>query len=338
MKKVIVTGGAGYIGSHTVVELWKAGYTPIIIDNLSNTTIDNIKGIESIIGTDIEYHKVDCTCRTSLYDVFKNIESDNDASSFADEIIGVIHFAAFKSVGESVEKPDKYYSNNIGSMKSIMDVMDTLDISNLIFSSSCSVYGNADILPVSEEAPFKDPESPYAETKQICESILDESDIDSISLRYFNPIGSHQSGHIGDRSTDKPAAIVPVITNKVLNNGELTVFGKDYNTKDGTCVRDYIHVVDLAKAHVKSLKHLESKSGKYVYNIGTGKGTSVLEAINTFENATGEKINWKYGDKREGDVVEVYADCTKVEKELGWKSEKSLENCMIDSWNWERHK
>ena len=326
---VVITGGAGYIGSHTAVELYKGGYTPIIIDNFSNTTIDNIRGIENIINQEIKYFDVDCTDTDKLYDTFKSIGKG---------IVGVIHFAAFKSVGDSVINPEKYHINNVGSMESLIHVMDTLGITNLIFSSSCTVYGNPDILPVTEETPFKSAQSPYGETKQKCEILLNCSSLASVSLRYFNPIGSHKSTLIGDRSTDKPSNLVPIICKSITNNTKMLVYGNDYETKDGTCVRDYIHVVDLAKSHVAALKHLMSRQGKYTYNVGTGNGISVLDVIKTFEDSNDIKIDYEVGSRRVGDVVEVYADCSKINKELNWSAEKTLETCMVDSWNWEECK
>ena len=325
-KYVVITGGAGYIGSHTAVELYKGGYTPIIIDNFSNTTIDNIKGIEDIINQEIKYFDVDCTDTNKLYDTFKSI---------GEGIVGVIHFAAFKSVGESVINPEKYHINNVGSMESLMHVMDIFSINNLIFSSSCTVYGNPDILPVTEETPFKPAQSPYGETKQKCEILLNCSSIDSVSLRYFNPIGSHESSLIGDRSTDKPSNLIPIICKSITNNTQMLVHGDDYETKDGTCVRDYIHVVDLAKSHVAALNYLIPKQGKHVYNVGTGNGVSVLEIIKLFEDTNDIKLDYEVGPRREGDVVEVYADCSKINKELKWSAEKTLENCVVDSWGWE---
>jgi len=331
---VIITGGAGYIGSHTAVELWDAGYTPIIVDNFSNTTIDNIKGIEAIINQKVKHFEVDCTDIDALREVFKSVQTHIGH----DSIVGAIHFAAFKSVGDSVLNPEKYYKNNIGSLESLIEVMSALDINNLIFSSSCSVYGNSDILPVTEETPFKPAESPYGKTKQMCEKILSESKINSVSLRYFNPIGSHESSLIGDRSTDKRAAIVPVLCKSIIDNTQMLVHGDDYKTKDGTCIRDYIHVVDLAKSHVSSLDHLIEHEGKYVYNVGTGNGVSVLEAIKSFEKTNDLKINYKIGPRRDGDVIEIYADCSKINKELKWSAEKTLKHCMKDSWNWELNK
>jgi len=327
---VIITGGAGYIGSHTAVELWNAGYIPVIIDNFSNTTIDNIKGIESIINKKVRYFDIDCIDTDDVYNAFKSVQARDGKG-----IVGVIHFAAYKSVGESVIDPHRYYKNNIGSMESLMLVMKDLNVNNFIFSSSCSVYGNAEVLPVTEDTPFKPAESPYAETKQLCENILSKSKINSVSLRYFNPIGSHESSLIGDRSMDKPSNLIPVICKSIINGNQMTVHGDDYNTSDGTCVRDYIHVVDLAKSHVSALDYLLENEGKHIYNIGTGDGVSVLEAIQSFEKVNELKINYKIGHRREGDVVEVYADCSKVNKELNWAAEKTLECCMKDSWNWE---
>jgi len=328
MKKVIVTGGAGYIGSHTCVELYNAGYAPIIIDNFCNTTMKNVEGIKSIIKDDIPYYKIDCTNAGSLYDIFNKIG--------VNDIVGVIHFAAYKSVEESVKNPHKYFKNNIGSLEALMDVMSTLEIDNLIFSSSCSVYGNSKVLPVTEDTPFQEAESPYGETKQICERLLSESRLYSVSLRYFNPIGSHESSLIGDCFKDSPVCLVPVITDTASGKrDELVVYGNDYDTKDGTCIRDYIHVVDLAKSHVNALSYLIKSNGKHVFNVGTGTGYSVLETIKTFEKVNKIKVNWKYGDRRPGDVVEIYSDCTKVNKHLGWKSEKSLKDALKDAWNWE---
>jgi len=331
---VIITGGAGYIGSHTAVELWDAGYTPIIVDNFSNTTIDNIKGIEEIIGQEVKYFEADCTDVDELNEVFKSVQTLGGH----DSIVGVIHFAAFKSVGDSVLNPEKYHKNNIGSLETLIGVMYNLNVNNLIFSSSCSVYGNSDILPVTEETPFKPAESPYAETKQLCEEIVAISKLNSVSLRYFNPIGSHESSLIGDRSIDKPAAIVPVLCKSVIDNTEMLVHGDNYDTKDGTCIRDYIHVVDLAKSHVSSLDYLIGSEGKHVYNVGTGNGVSVFEAIESFEESNNLKVNYKIGPRRAGDIIEIYADCSKINNELKWSTEKTLKHCMKDSWNWELNK
>ncbi len=263
LQDILVTGGAGYIGSHTLVELHNSGYRPIIVDNLSNTSLANIKGAEKIIKNKITFYEFDCTDKNQMNELFK-LESNIEA---------IIHFAAFKSVEESVREPKKYYDNNIGSLEILLDNMKKYDVNNIILSSSCTVYGSPDILPVSESAPFKKAESPYAEPKQLCENLIDEVDLNSISLRYFNPVGSHETCLIGDCSVDKPNNLVPIIC-EVANGkrNSMQIFGNDYNTIDGTCVRDYIHVVDLAKAHVAALNYiLNSKKIKTAYNIGVGK-------------------------------------------------------------------
>ena len=252
MKKILVTGGAGYIGSHTVVELVKEGYTPIIVDNLCNTSAQNIEGIEQIIGNKIKWHNTDCTDKAAMDKVFAEEGT----------IEGTIHFAAYKAVEESVQNPQKYYDNNLGSLEVLLQCMGENNVKNIIFSSSCTVYGMPDTLPVDESAPFKKAESPYGETKQICEQILKEDACNSIALRYFNPIGSHSSALIGDCSADKPSNLVPIITEVAIGKREeITVFGDDYNTPDGTCIRDYIHVVDLAKSHVKAMNFLITNPG-----------------------------------------------------------------------------
>ena len=327
--KVIVTGGAGYIGSHTVVELIAEGFQPIIIDNLCNSDIRNIQGIKEITGVDVNWYNVDCSIEKELVEVFEKEE----------DIVGTIHFAAYKSVEESVREPEKYYKNNIGSLEVLLRQMEKHKVNNLIFSSSCTVYGTPDILPVTESSPFKKAESPYGETKQMCENILQKSDIKSISLRYFNPIGSHSSSLIGDCSTDKPCNLIPIICEVGKGVREkLIVNGDDYNTIDGSCIRDYIHVVDLAKSHVKALNYLLKNPKKDVFNIGTGKGLSVIQAIKYFENATNKKINYTIGPRRDGDVEEIYSDNAKVEKLLHWKAEISVETAMTDAWNWELKK
>ena len=327
--KVIVTGGAGYIGSHTVVELIAEGFQPIIIDNLCNSDIRNIQGIKEITGVDVNWYNVDCSIEKELVEVFEKEE----------DIVGTIHFAAYKSVEESVREPEKYYKNNIGSLEVLLRQMKKHKVNNLIFSSSCTVYGTPDILPVTESSPFKKAESPYGETKQMCENILQKSDIKSISLRYFNPIGSHSSSLIGDCSTDKPCNLIPIICEVGKGVREkLIVNGDDYNTIDGSCIRDYIHVVDLAKSHVKALNYLLKNPKKDVFNIGTGKGLSVIQAIKYFENANNKKINYTIGPRRDGDVEEIYSDNAKVEKLLHWKAEISVETAMTDAWNWELKK
>ena len=329
-KDILVTGGAGYIGSHTVVELYNSGYRPIIVDDLSNTSLNNISGIEKIIGDKISFYKIDCTNEEKMNELFKkeiNIE-------------GVIHFAAFKSVEESVREPKKYYENNIGSLQVLLKIMKKYTVRNIIFSSSCTVYGSPDILPVSELAPFKKAESPYGETKQLCEKLIDEVDLNSISLRYFNPVGSHENCLIGDCSADKPNNLVPIICEVASGKrNAMQIFVNDYNTIDGTCVRDYIHVVDLAKAHVAALNHiLNSKKNKTAYNIGVGKGVSVQEVVNSFEQINNIKISNKIGPRRAGDVEEIYSNNTKINEELNWFPIMSFQSALKTAWTWEKNK
>ena len=327
---ILVTGGAGYIGSHTVVELYNSGYRPIIVDDLSNTSLNNISGIEKIIGDKISFYKIDCTNEEKMNELFKkeiNIE-------------GVIHFAAFKSVEESVREPKKYFDNNIGSLEVLLKIMKKYTVSNIIFSSSCTVYGSPDILPVSELAAFKKAESPYGETKQLCEKLIDEVDLNSISLRYFNPVGSHETCLIGDCSADKPNNLVPIICEVASGKrNAMQIYGNDYNTIDGTCVRDYIHVVDLARAHVSALDYiLKSKTIKTAYNIGVGKGVSVQEVVDFFEQINDIKISYKIGPRREGDVEEIYSDNTKINKELKWFPLMSFQSALKTAWIWEKNK
>lgn len=335
MPSIIVTGGAGYIGSHTVVELFHAGYRPVIIDNFVNSDKKVIDGIESIIGASLPVYEGDCN-DAAFIDQVLGREKD---------IIGCIHFAAYKAVGESVEKPLKYYSNNINSLLVLIEQMLDHGIPDLVFSSSCTVYGQPDILPVTEESPKKPAESPYGNTKQICEEILEDSytsgaSLRSISLRYFNPIGAHESSKIGELPIGIPSNLVPFLTQTVAGlRNELVVFGDDYNTPDGSCIRDYINVVDLAVAHVKALEYLgkQHESSFYdIFNLGTGTGNSVLEVINTFENVTGMKVNYRIGNRRDGDIEKVWADTNKANNKLNWKAERSLEQSLIDSWNWQK--
>ncbi len=329
MNNVIVTGGAGYIGSHTCLKLVEMGFTPIIIDNLSNTSVENIKGIESLTNKKIKFYEIDC-CNAKKLDKF--IKKENG-------IIGAIHFAAYKSVEESVRIPEKYFNNNLNSLKSLVDVMQNNNLNNLIFSSSCTVYGSPDNLPVDENASFKKAESAYGETKQLCEKIIEESKLYSVCLRYFNPIGSHNSGLIGDRSTDKPANLVPIICEVASGKREkLIINGNDYNTKDGTCVRDYIHVEDLAQGHINALKYCIKNKNKSIFNLGTGQGLSVAETVRIFEESNNIKLNVEYGPRRIGDVAEIYSDTKKSNKNLNWIAKKSISNALKSAWNWELNK
>ena len=329
MKKILVTGGAGYIGSHTVVELIEAGYSPIIVDNLCNTSTQNIKGIEKIIGSKIKWHNTDCTNKSGMDKVFAE----------EGKIEGAIHFAAYKAVEESVQNPKKYYDNNMGSLKVLLECMEENEVKNIIFSSSCTVYGMPDVLPVDENAPFKKAESPYGETKQICEEMLKEDTCNSVALRYFNPIGSHPSALIGDCSADRPSNLVPIITEVAIGKREkITVFGDDYNTPDGTCIRDYIHVVDLAKSHVKAMDFLIKNPGKHAFNVGTGIGVSVLDAIKAFEKTNNLTINYSIGSRRDGDIEQKYANGSLVKGKLGWEAKETLEQAMKSAWDWEKQK
>ena len=332
MKRIniLITGGAGYIGSHTLVELHNSGYRPIIVDNFSNSSIKNIEGIEKIIKNKITFYELDCTNEAQMNELFKKEVN----------IKALIHFAAFKAVEESVNEPIKYYDNNIGSLEVILSMMKKYELDNIIFSSSACVYGIPDILPVNELAPFKKAESPYGETKQLCEKLIDEVDLNSISLRYFNPVGSHETCLIGDCSVDKPNNLVPIICE--VSSGKrnsMQILGNDYNTIDGTCVRDYIHVVDLGKAHVAALNHiLNFKKIKTAYNIGVGKGISVQEVIDSFEKVNDLKISYKIGPRRAGDVEEIYSDNTKINNELNWFPVMSIESALKTAWTWEKNK
>ena len=337
MSKILVTGGLGYIGSHTVVELHNQGLEVIIVDDLSNTSLDVLQRINKITNSSINYVNLD----------LKNIEATKIFISENNDIDGVIHFAASKAVGESVENPLKYYTNNLFSLTNLLNELKNLNKEiNFIFSSSATVYGNPEIVPITESEPIKKAESPYGNTKQIGEEIIKDlidsnSNFKAISLRYFNPIGAHSSAMIGELPIGVPQNLVPFITQTAIGlRKELTVFGNDYPTSDGTCLRDYIHVMDLAKAHIKSLYKLinnEDKSYYDTFNIGTGKGTSVLELIKCFENVTENKLNFKIGDRREGDVAECFADVSKANKILNWKSELSIKDSLLSSWNWEKN-
>jgi len=328
MKKILVTGGAGYIGSHTVVELFKAGYNPIILDNLSNTSTKNLTGIEQIISKKIKWHNVDCTNKDQMKKVFLEEGS----------IEGIIHFAAYKSVEESLKEPEKYYKNNLDSLKVLLECMGENNINNLIFSSSCTVYGIPDTLPVDEHAPFKEAESPYGATKQLCEEMLLKNNFNSVSLRYFNPIGSHKSALIGDCSKENPTNLIPIITETAIGKRKkITIFGNDYNTPDGTCIRDYIHVVDLARSHVLAIKFIITNPGKHAFNVGTGIGTSVLEAIKVFEETNNVNVKYSIGSRRSGDIEKIYANANLIQEKLGWKAKESLEESMKSAWNWEKN-
>lgn len=332
-KKILVTGGTGYIGSHTVVELINAGYEPVIIDNLSNSSQQIINQIEKITGMKPEFYNFD------LCDEQKTLEF----IQMHPEIEGVIHFAAFKSVGESVSQPLKYYKNNIYSLINLLESASGRKM-NFVFSSSCTVYGEPDNLPVNELAPVKKAESPYGNTKQIAEEILAEtasvnSNLKVIALRYFNPVGAHASALIGELPIGVPQNLVPFITQAAIGKrGNIIVFGDDYNTPDRTCIRDYIHVVDLAKAHVAAIKKLEENPLQYdVYNIGTGRGNSVMEVIQAFEQANGQKLNYTIGPRRPGDIIQIYGDVSKAERELSWKAQLNLQDMMSSAWNWEKY-
>ena len=334
MKKILVTGGLGYIGSHTVVELQNSGFEVVIIDNLSNTSLDALEGITNITNIKPTFEKLDLRLKADVSDFFQR---HNDIS-------GIIHFAASKAVGESVEDPLLYYENNLSTLIYILQECKLHKVNNFIFSSSCTVYGEPDTVPITESAPIKPAMSPYGNTKQIGEEIISDtcsvSDIRSILLRYFNPIGAHETAELGELPAGTPQNLVPFITQTAAGVREqLSVFGNDYPTPDGSNIRDYIHVVDLAKAHVIALKRLlsgENLSDLEVFNLGTGRGSSVLEVVNAFEKVTNQKLNYKIVDRRPGDVVSVYADTNKANEVLGWSSEKTMEEALASSWKWEK--
>lgn len=335
-KKVIVTGGTGFIGSHTVVELIAAGYEPVILDNLSNSSLSVLEGIKNITGQVTPFEKIDLRDAVSTAAFF---EKHSDA-------IGVIHFAALKAVGESVEKPLLYYNNNVTGLINVIEGMKKNHIPNHIFSSSCTVYGQPKKLPVTENSPIQTAESPYGNTKQIGEEILKEDvlartdNAKVIALRYFNPIGAHPTAEIGELPLGVPANLVPYITQTAIGQREqLSVFGNDYNTKDGTAVRDYIHVVDLAQAHVVAMTRLEQNRNKApyeVFNLGTGNGNTVLEVIKSFERSTGLKLNYKIVDRRPGDIEATYADTSYAREALGWETKLSLDEMMSSAWKWQQ--
>jgi len=334
-RQILVTGGTGYIGSHTVVELQAVGFDVVIIDDLSNSSADVVDNIERISGV------------RPAFEAFNLLDSIKLEAFFEkySKIEAIIHFAAFKAVGESVEKPLAYYRNNLVSLMNILDCMSKYKIQNLVFSSSCTVYGQPDQLPVTENTPKKDAESPYGNTKAIAEEVLRDvvkvtPDIKVIALRYFNPIGAHPSALIGELPSGIPNNLVPFITQTAAGlRKQLSVFGDDYNTPDGSCIRDYINVTDLAKAHVVAINRLlkNSNAERYeFFNVGTGNGVSVLEVLNTFEKATGVKVNYKIVARRSGDIEKIYADTTIANTVLGWKSETSLSDTLLSAWNWEK--
>ena len=334
-KRVLVTGGTGYIGSHTTVELLEAGYEVVIVDNLSNSERFVLKGIQKITGQRVPFHKVDCCSLSRLRAVFKQYKFD-----------AVIHFAASKAVGESVEKPLLYYRNNLTSLMNILTLMRETGVPNLVFSSSCTVYGQAEKLPVSEQTPRREATSPYGNTKHMCEDIIRDSvaaypEIRSIALRYFNPIGAHPSAEIGELPRGVPNNLIPVVTQTAAGiRPVLSVFGDDYNTPDGSCIRDYINVVDLAKAHVVAVNRMtgdKMKERYEIFNIGTGRGVSTLEVVRTFEKVNHLKLNYKIVGRRAGDIEAVWADPTYANEELGWKACKSLDETLQSAWNWQKH-
>lgn len=335
-SKILVTGGLGYIGSHTSVELIQQGFEIIIVDDLSNCTTEVLEGIKKITGVSPDFIKLDLKNKNEVNQLFDNHP----------DLIGIIHFAAYKAVGESLNQPLEYYENNIGSLVYLLQAIEKKGQRfSFIFSSSCTVYGQADQLPITEEAPIKKAESPYGNTKQIGEDILydvtrSNTLLNVISLRYFNPIGGHSSIEIGELPKGKPQNLVPFITQTAAGiHQKLNVFGDDYPTADGTCVRDYIHVVDLAKAHVVGFKRMladEQSENFEVFNLGTGKGNSVLEIIKTFEKVSGVSLNYEIVDRRQGDIVAAYADTSKANKVLGWHAKNDLEVSLKTAWEWEK--
>ncbi|NBO57566.1 MAG: UDP-glucose 4-epimerase GalE [Chitinophagia bacterium] len=335
-KKVLVTGGTGYIGSHTLVDLIENGYDVISVDNNSRSTIGMLEGVEKITGKKIKNYKVDL-CN---FDETRAIFEENSS------IIGVIHFAAYKAVGESVEKPLLYFHNNMQSLINVMQCIQDFNIPNFVFSSSCTVYGNPDKIPVTEETPRKQAESPYGLTKQMGEQMIESfaasnNKTNSILLRYFNPAGAHASALIGELPIDRPQNLTPVITQTAIGKiSQLTVFGNDYATRDGSCIRDMIHVCDLANAHTLALNYLiegKNKSNCEVFNIGSGDGITVLESIKAFEETTGEKLNYVIGPRRPGDVIAIYANNDKAKNELGWIPKHDIKDIMHSAWKWEQY-
>lgn len=335
-NRVIVTGGAGYIGSHTAVELVQAGYEPVLIDNFSNSTPAALEGLQSILGFAPEFEEVDCANRSKLFAAMERITSRG-------AVAGIIHFAAYKAVGESTHAPLKYYANNIASTVHLLEAAEQFNLTEFVFSSSCTVYGQPDHMPVDEQAPIRTAESPYGYTKQACERIVQDFcasgfPMKAALLRYFNPIGAHPSSQIGELPLGHPNNLIPYLTQAAAGlRDPLTVFGDDYPTPDGTCIRDYIHVMDLAKAHVAALEWLKNQHPTCeAFNLGTGQGSSVLEVIQAFEHATGVQVPHAMGPRRPGDVTAIFADATKAREVLGWTCQKSLEEALEDAWNWQQ--
>jgi UDP-glucose 4-epimerase len=332
--KIVVTGGLGFIGSHTVVELQNQSFDVVIIDNLCNSSEEVLEGIQKITGKEVTFERLDLRDKAQVAGFFKK----------HDDIQGVIHFAAYKAVGESVANPLAYYENNVSSLVYLLQELTNRGKSNFIFSSSCTVYGQADVVPITEDSPVKPAESPYGNTKQIGEEILQDvckinPDVNAIALRYFNPMGAHPSSEIGELPLGVPQNLVPYITQTGVGLRDcLSVFGEDYDTQDGTCIRDYIHVGDLAKAHVVALQRLleEKNDANFeVFNLGTGTGSSVLQVIGSYERVSGNKLNYKIVDRRPGDVTKAYADTTKANNILGWTAETNLDDAMKSAWDWE---
>lgn len=333
-KQILVTGGTGFIGSHTVVELQNSGYDVVIVDNLSNSKVEVLDQIEEITGIRPGFEQFDLTDKQKVKAFFEQYT----------KLEAIIHFAASKAVGESVEKPLMYYHNNLNSLMNIMECMNEFNVNNLVFSSSCTVYGQPDKLPVTEQTPRKEAESPYGNTKSICEDIIRDtvnanSKLKGIALRYFNPIGAHETAKIGELPLGVPNNLIPFLTQTVAGiRNELSVFGNDYDTPDGSAIRDYIHVVDLAKAHVVAIERLlenKNQNGYEYFNVGTGNGVSVLEIIESFERATGEKVPHKIVERRPGDIEKIYADTTYANNELGWKAESTLDETLLSAWKWQ---
>lgn len=327
---ILVAGGAGYIGTHTVVELQNAGYEVVVVDNLYNSSEKALERVEKITGKPVKFYKADILDRDALNEIFEKEEIDS-----------CIHFAGLKAVGESVAKPWEYYENNIAGTLTLVDVMRNHGVKNMIFSSSATIYGDPAVIPITEECPKGECTNPYGWTKSMLEQILSDiqkadSEWNIVLLRYFNPIGAHESGTIGENPNGVPNNLMPYITQVAVGKLEkLGVFGDDYDTPDGTGVRDYIHVVDLAKGHVKALKKLEEKAGLCIYNLGTGHGYSVLDMVKNFEKANGIKIPYVIKERRPGDIAACYADASKAERELGWKAEKGILEMCADSWRWQ---